>query len=439
MKRLYWFAILTILLLELLCLTACDMDLEEQGGTEEKTKLVLWTTPIMPESDMQEIVELYNEQSEQVEIEMVYVPFFGSDERINIAADQGELPNIYIDGSVRLGPMCERGLVYPLQNYITEEYDLDDIVPGVLDMCEWDDSLMVLPLAVNSSQGTLLINKTLFEEAGVEHLLPAEQSRSWSREMFEEAVSAIASLPGDVFGFGLAAGAYDHDKFLDGYIYNDGTSYVSEDGTLATYNSEENIDNFSWLVNLLNSGCAVPGSASLQDAALLELFLQERVAVINNNIGYCDIVRDAQRNGADIDLMIAHYPTWEGTAGKMWMSIYGVAVCQQGTKEEMEMAADFAMWLTSGEVPEVNQRLYVDAQQLPARKSLRWTISDPELQKLSVMPEQTIGNIFVIPHYQQLRKEWYNIYSRALVGELLPQDALNQFNALIQQALDGLE
>jgi ABC-type glycerol-3-phosphate transport system substrate-binding protein len=73
---------------------------------------------------------------------------------------------------------------------------------------------------------------------------------------------------------------------------------------------------------------------------------------------------------------------------------------------------------------------------LPARKSLKSYVLDPERQKLMDMTDKTIRNIFLIPNYQQVRKTWFNNFQQAYSGQVSAKTSLDNYARDAQKLVD---
>ncbi|MDF2961840.1 MAG: transporter substrate-binding protein [Paenibacillus sp.] len=426
-------------------LTGCTTGITDEaggnkGGNSQKITLEFWAAPVMGQVDLKKAIQKYTETiAPHVEIHLTNVPFNGIDEKVNVAIAANTFPDIYMDGAARLGPLSVRGVAAPLDSYVTDDYRLDDFLEGPLEMSRVNGKLMMFLAASNFFQGTLLVNKSLFVKAGEEQLLPDPDTRAWSRDKFSKAVEKIGGLGEGIYGLGLAAGAFDHDKFIDGYIYNDGDEQTNAAYDKVIYNSATNISNLEWLVNLVSSPNAVPGAAGNNDANIFELFKRGKVGIMNNNVGYYDMIQRGLKDGSiqgPMEVMFAHFPTTGGNVGKSWLSVYGLIVKKQDNAEKMREAAKFAMWLTSGKDQDINQALYVSKGHLPVRKSIQNLIGEPEFKKLASMPEKPIRNIFIIPNYQQMRKVWFNQFQLVMANRITAKQALDQFAQEAQKLLD---
>jgi multiple sugar transport system substrate-binding protein len=433
LKLLVWSLVLTLVI------TGCSNSGDNaatnkgssNGGNTDKAKkitLEYWTTNAGDQKVYTEIVDSYTKVAPNVEVKVTYLGTTGIDEKVNVALAANKFPDIYGDSSQRMVPLVVKDVLQPLDEYITPEYNLDDYYKGMRDLSTVNGKLYMFPTG-NSTQ-VLMVNKALFKLAGVENLLPNEETRAWDRDTFEKAVKAIGALDG-VHGLGLGAVQTDHDKYTDGYIYGNGDEYMNEDYTEFTYNSPQNVETFEWLINLVNSDAAVPGASGNSVTNILELAKQGKVGVMQyyGSKDVAKVQQDIKDGKLDIpfDIMFARFPTKDGHPSKLLAYSTAIGVKRQEDKQRMDEAAKFAMWLTSGKIEELNQLEYVVSGAIPARASLKSYVADPEQQKLMEMSDNVVRNLFMIPTFQENRKLWFNQFQPAYAGQISAQEAMDNF------------
>ncbi|TDF92531.1 ABC transporter substrate-binding protein [Paenibacillus piri] len=436
----WWGSLGTLTLSATLVLTGCSSG-ETGTSADGKAKLSLefWTATGTDQSKFTNIVKRYMKDVDPgVDIKVTYVPTTGIDEKVNVAIASNQFPDIYFDSSPRMVPLAINGVLAPLDSYITPEYNLDDYYKGMLDLSKYKDKLYMLPTS-NSLQA-LVLNKALFKQAGAEDLLPDPETRSWTRDKFAKAVEKVGSLGNGVYGLGLGAVQMDHDKYTDGFIFSDGDEFANESYTKMTYNSDKNVKNFEWIINLTKTKGALPGAAGNNITNILGLFKQGKIGMMQYYGGreIEQVLRGVKDGTVKIpfDIMFARFPTDDGSPGKLYTYSTSYGIKQQQDKAKMDASAKFIMWLTDGKDKELNELSYVEDGALPARKSLKSFLTDPEKQKLMDMSDKTIRNVFLIPNYQQVRKTWFNNFQPAYSGQLTAKAALDNYVRDAQKLVD---
>lgn len=398
---------------------------------EEKMVLEFWTGAVMEQEAYEAAIEKYTTEIDPtVEIKLTYLPFKGIDEKVNVALASDTFPDIYMDGAARIGRLMADGIAADLDAYVPENYNIDDINPGAQELSMNGEHLQSVICCINPS--ALIINRALFEKAGVADLIPDSETRAWTRDDFVAAAKAIAALGDGYYGCGLPAKSYDQDKFIDNYIFNDGDKLTDPAYEKITYNSAKNVENLTWLVETMTSDYAVPGSTGYDLAGMFELFKQGKLGIINHDNGYYENAMksiEAGEAAKDLDVMIVRYPTTDGSVGRMWMSMYGLMVKAQEDEARVKKAAEFAFWLGGCTDADVNEAMFRTKGQTPSRASMLDFINYDEMKALASMPEATVGNVFGTPGYLEIRKTWNTYLQQALLGIATPEEALSLFEA----------
>jgi ABC-type glycerol-3-phosphate transport system substrate-binding protein len=424
------------------CSTGSSTSSTTETNKDEAAKPVTlewWSSAslgLSQEDEFKQILAEYKKVAPHVTINYNAIPTTGLDEKMNVAIASGSFPDLYVDAVNRLVPLYIRGVTTGLDSYITSDYNLGDYVSSAKDIMTIDGKLAMFLMEVRSE--VLLVNKDLFAKAGVESLLPDAKTQTWTRDNFAKAVEAIGKLGNGVYGMGLVASEAANDKFLDGYVYSDGDEWTNKEYTKMTYNSPGNVKKLDWIIKLANSPYAVPGAAGTKVTDMYELFKQGKVAVIMNDRG--DFRRETNEGTITnkINYMNAHYPTDDGSKGKLFVNGSGIVVKKQDDKAREKEAAKFALWFSSGKSEIVNKLLYQKYSKLPSRKSLQSFITDEQGKAWLAMPEKSINNPVAIPNYLQIRKVWFNYFQQAMLGDgkMPAKDALAAYEKEGQKLLD---
>jgi len=116
---------------------------------------------------------------------------------VDSAVAAGSPPDIYYDDIFRVRKYAQAGLMETIDAALTPE-DKAAYDPNILAlMTNQDAELYAVPCGVGYVAYT--INKTLFENAGLEDLLPEEPDRNWTTDEFMEACRAINDPDNDVY------------------------------------------------------------------------------------------------------------------------------------------------------------------------------------------------------------------------------------------------
>ncbi|MFW6328482.1 MAG: extracellular solute-binding protein [Alkalispirochaetaceae bacterium] len=161
------------------------------------------------------------------------------------SAAANESPDVAMVDSVALGEMVEAGLLEPIDEYVAEWDEYEDILPNFQEAGSWDgDTYSVF---MNTDLRVLVWNKALFEEAGLD---PEVGPSDWD-ELLEFA-EEVNDPPG-VYGMMVPGGSSEHtpNRWYS-FLWGAGGSIV--DNGRAAFNSDAGIEAGRFYQELIESG-----------------------------------------------------------------------------------------------------------------------------------------------------------------------------------------
>lgn len=214
---------------------------------------------------------------------------------------RNENPDLYyVDGPLTAS-YTVRGHLTPLDDILPNASDI--YTPAALQQGSVDGKLMSVP--VESSTVVMLVNNTLFKDAGIDAPTGDPQAR-WTWKEVIDAGKKISALADDTWGFNFHFGDSPYMALI--MPQSKGATLIGEDGITATgyVNSPEFIEAISIYAGLYNDGIAPAG---MYDYSLaLELFLNGKVGMFAGVVS--DAVAASKRDG--LDYTVAPLPYFEG-------------------------------------------------------------------------------------------------------------------------------
>lgn len=214
-----------------------------------------------------------------------YVPWGQCQERAITLAAAGDPPALAYMGSRTLPQLAESELIIPVpaSDELVASYR-----PSVLSTVQFDGQVWGLPRAFSTK--ALFINRTLFDEAGV------EPPTTW-----EETVAAAAAITEatDAVGIGLPVASFDNTmhQWLS-WFYSNGAEVIDADGNVVI-DSPEAVEAFQLYADL--APYAQDGPVAYDRAELEPLFQNGQIAMMIH--GYSFGVR-----AGDVDWQIIPVP-----------------------------------------------------------------------------------------------------------------------------------
>jgi len=236
-----------------------------QGNEQIELRMTWWGGQERHDLTLQAI-ELYESKHPNVKITAEYSGFDGYFDKLSTQFAAGNAPDIIQYGG-NLNDYVAKGVVLPLNDYVGSIIDTSKHTQSMIDAATFDGKFYGVTLGTNAF--AVLINKTLFEEAGVP--LP---SKTWTWEDFHNIAQQISDKLDGVYG----TADFKEDGF--GIFLEQRGKVVHNNGVIGF----EESDIRDWLQmwqNMRDSGAAA--SAEVQASATQtpeqSLIVQRKVAM----------------------------------------------------------------------------------------------------------------------------------------------------------------
>lgn len=209
----------------------------------EPTTLTFWNGFTSTDGEvLQDIVDEFNETNEyNITIEMDVMPWATFNEKLPAAIAAGEAPDFVLCSSGYYAPYVEAGSFQDLSDYYEQDsVDADDFDQNVVNLLYYDDLCVGIPMQMVSHY--FYWDKDLYEAAGLDPETPPE-----TFEEIVENAKLLTDKSKNQYGFCIPT---DNNIPAQYTMYAYGGGYTNEDETVATFNSEENVQAFQTLIEL---------------------------------------------------------------------------------------------------------------------------------------------------------------------------------------------
>lgn len=177
----------------------------------------------------QTAIDEFMAENPNIQIEVVTVPYPEYQQRLTLAVQGGNAPDISTVDQIWNSAFAVAGAIVPLDEFAAES-DLvseDAYFPGAWESATWDEQLWGVPFNVDVWQFTYY-NQDLLDAAGID---PASLE-TW--EGLSAAGEALTDRSAGEFGIGLFSHkGEDTVVVMNSFIYSNGGSILHSDGTCA--------------------------------------------------------------------------------------------------------------------------------------------------------------------------------------------------------------
>lgn len=307
----------------------------------------------------------------------------------------------------------------------------EDISETTMSGMVWDGVTYGIPLD-NHGRG-LWINKDMFDAAGIS-TDPASAPTTYEGwvELFQKLTldangnNALSPDfdPENVVQWGFTVGEWPNVNFMAA-LYQNGGSFLSEDGTTVTVNSPEGIAALQQLVDLVYTYHVSPPAAGFDT---WQGFGAGTVAVLPTGTWY----RNQSLLQSDINSMA--WPNFQfGAQPAAWFGAHTFMIPTSTEGEKLDAVLRMIQWVSE------NQVAWAASGQVPARLSAQ-TALDPVNYPSNILLGQTFSSYGIQDPRTTVTQELLTLLDagmqEALNGIKPADQALNDAAVLMQEALD---
>jgi len=322
------------LLVGLAVLSACS---EAERGAGDAAEIELWTISLRPTFDeyMGERIATYESANPGVSVRWVDVPFMAIERKLIAAAAADRAPDVINLSDMMFARFAAAGAFRDLSELMPAE-TLEAYHPGALAVGGLGEGSYALPWYLTTQ--AMIVNEPLLAEGGLSAGgLPETWrglmglARSYREEtgrfLFTQPLGTDSQLPRMLLAEGLAPFRLGEDGLVKPDLTRLGVAdYLAE-----------------W-VALYRDGAMPRESATRGFEHLIDVYQNERVAVVNTGANFLARVRDASRRVYDASVV---RPPATGDLGRAHIAVMPVSVSSRS--EHPGVAADFAAFLTGPE------------------------------------------------------------------------------------------
>jgi multiple sugar transport system substrate-binding protein len=224
----------------------------------------------------------------------------------------------------------------PLDSYASKDEDLniDDFYQGLFNYGKIENQLYGIPAGFTTR--VVYYNKKMFDDAGI-----AYPSDGWTWSEFQEIAQRLTDKSKKQYGFGVRAENDTYD--LQGFVWSNGGSFISEDGTTIEgyMNSKETAEAIQMLGDMLKNGSAVLTGGKGQQSGE-DIFKAGKIAMWESGIWPLESFREA-----GIDVGTVEMPAFEGKPVKGVLAESALSIAKDSKNKDL--AWEFIKFYVSDE------------------------------------------------------------------------------------------
>ena len=359
----------------------------------------------------------------EVTVEVVKFGYTEEDEYIAGCFDTEDAVDILFEGYFNMAGYIHTGRVVPLDDIITEEMraDVDDML---WKMSQVDGKTYMLPYY--SLQNTLIYNKNLFRQCGLEEYIGEDGTiQSWTPEEWERILSTLAEkLPEMTYPMLMYAKNDQGDTHIMTLLRSKGSPFFDENGRFHL-NTEEGIAALQWIADSYQKGYFPDGCENMEIIDCSDLFTNDQLAIYMANSATSLII---DRDGAGL----VNFPSLDGK-GYNTSFVTGFAIFDNGDQEKIQVAKDFLRYFMSDE--ELMNYAQVG---IPASKATIERVSEHIFMQeaYTANASNTVDFTANNPNWRGVRDVFYPHIHELLAGTKTPQEVAEAIDTDCNAAIE---
>lgn len=268
-----------------------------RGGGDDQT--VTWWVPNWDLEKAGELAAQFEEEHPDYSVELIETTADTMANRISVALDSGEAPDVITELGSRTRTYIEEGQLSDLTSLYDDEMPQSDFIETALDAVSGDDgNVYAVPYRWDAI--AMLYNVEMFDEIGM------EAPTTWDE--FEEAARAITDQT-DAYGVAWPMNGNPHDLVLRtmGFALSAGATIT--DG-LPAFPNDSLERALEIMGGSVHQGWASPSSLEVDNSGVRELFINEQIAMYIGGVFDTVQITDA---GLTVGTAITPGPDGPGT------------------------------------------------------------------------------------------------------------------------------
>jgi multiple sugar transport system substrate-binding protein len=374
---------------------------------------------------MREYIDQFEAANPGTTVTLEILPFATYFERLPVQISSGDAPDVFFLVSGQVQNYARTGALMDLGTCVPEE-ELAQFRPAQIDFSTYEETLIALPFTTTVL--TMLVNKDIFEAAGIE--IPQTFEDAWTWEEFADVMRTLKeSNPGLVNVMHNGG----RDFWWLPWFYGNGASLLNEALDAPAFNSPEAIETFEFLRSLTEEGLvAPPAPAGATAQEVQQLFAQGRQAIYS--AGHWDMSGLIEAIGGRFELGAAMFPVSSGSS----LALGGDYLVVSKDTDNPELACAFINFLTSAEITQDYASRYfylpprVDAEPVFTENA---EVMDLVQSQADALASSTLTLHRGLPYYSAINTVFTAEYQLVMAGERTPEEAVEAVDVATTEAL----
>ncbi len=413
---------------------------------DEKTTITMWAPPggtYKPEQKQgdwyqADLIPAFNAEYPNITVDCQLIPWDGINEKVTVAIASKTTPDIYWDYGGRALPYANMGALEPLDDLFTAEQLAMFSKPAIQKMTALNGKIYIMPF--KSTIIMLMVNKTLWEQAGAADLLPKDENRTWTPDEFKTALKAVANKDKGVYGITLFALNEQGDQLYNNTMVSFGATLFNDDYSKYTAaDTPVAAETLKFFKSIVDEGLCHPHPETLSATNALDYFRQGKNGMVVAGSATIGVIKNGIADGsikAPFEYMYVNFPSTAKGQSALKTEVGEGCVFKNADPLRTKWAKKFVYWAYNDNdiVYAVNKYFNVTG------KTYDWVNEDPELQFLANTVKKAgewkvVDPGWGIKGYSEMRAAQFPEIQQMFINKTTPEDTVknisDKFNSII--------
>lgn len=412
--------------------TQSETPIGDDNPGQVETEITWWNFPNfqtvddMPGKYEEGIIAAFNKEYPNIKVNMEMIDFASGPEKITTAIQGGTMADVLFDAPGRIISYGKDGVLADLGDMFTDEFIKDVDNDKIINACGADGKKYMYP--ISSAPFLMAFNKDMLEEHGLLDMLNLEGDRTWTTSEYKALLEALKAKgeQGAVI-FCVSQGGDQGPRAYVANLFN--SSITNEAVTEYTINDEGGVKGLQFIVDAIDDGLLLNGSASDGTAAIDE-FCAGRVS---HTILFSPGLLAVKQDTMDFESIMVPFPSEDGVPALEYL-IDGFAVFDNGDADKIEASKLLIDFICND--TEWGPKNVIATNTFPVRHSFgNLYEGDDTMTFLSYLTKYYSPYYNTIDGFAEMRTAWFPALQATFSGEKTAQEALDDFVKVANQSI----
>ncbi|TSB46497.1 ABC transporter substrate-binding protein [Alkalicoccobacillus porphyridii] len=373
----------------------------------------------------QRAVDAFNEQSETVEVDLTGIPNDNYFQTLTTRLQGGQAPDLFYVGAEDISTLISNGTIEPLNDFLESDASFvkaDEFADGLWGASQKDDEIYGLPVDCNPF--LMYYNQGMFEEFGIKSPQEYFDEGNWNWEAMEEVTTQLREA--GKYGFVQEGG---HGNIMNWVWANGGL--FEEDNQIVADEDDLTLEAFEFVERMVSENNFIFSGTLPEGQGMDAMFMSNQVGMVGAGRWLTPMFLET-----NIEFDYIPWPT--NTEEQIpSVNIATAYMSANANGDHVEEAMEFVSFYTSQLGQET--RLDGEGNAVPSVGGIDEVVTNQDKPDHGsyLLDARDVGRVvgyeFTSPG---LNSELADIYEVMLLGDLTPEEAIDQAADIAREMLE---